>query len=739
MRAAPGVTRAARCPVALAAVAMLAVVSPALAETALVPPKRADAVAVPYPAGATGDAEVLLKIVIDSDGVVTNVEILEGRAPFAEAALAAVKTWRFFPATRDGTPIPSRISAKVAFQAPPPPPVPSTPKPAAGAPVPPAAAPPPAANGAPEVVSVHGEREEVGSNHIARSEARLIPGAFGDPFRAIEALPGMAPWMSGLPYFYVRGAPPESVGYVLDGIRVPLLFHVGAGPSTIAPALVDSVDLFPGAYPARYGRYAGAIVAGETAAPQTDRPHAEFGVRVFDANAYGELPYDHGAGSVMAAGRYSYTGPLTSLVSPDYSVGYWDYQARISHRVFDHDTVALFAFGSYDELAYLSQPTFRVEYHRVDLRYDHPTEDGHLRVGVTFTDDSTFSALQTNTGAGASAALSAPGGRVRIEADERLGDTATVRAGADAAVLRFNVDNYGSVIHAPHTDFEGGAYADLIWRPARVVEIVPGLRLDGYLTRGSPAFVPQPRLAAKFKLAPRFTWISALGLAHQEPTEEVFVPNKLPDPIDEAPRTSLQISEALEVRLPSSMRARVTGFFSNTVASSVAGEERNYGGEVFVRREFTQRLGGFLAYTLSRSDTFLGNTESRSTWDRTHLFSAVLGYDLGSGWRVGARFFLESGRPYTITCPTAACTPEAATAVAGTPVTVNLPPFYRLDARIEKRWTFSRGQWIAVTLEGFNVLDKAEPSGAHYAPSQGVAIDTASPAILPSVGIEGGL
>ncbi len=98
----------------------------------------------------------------------------------------------------------------------------------------------------PVEVSVVGERrEELGSTHIPRNETRLIPGAFADPFRVVEILPGVAPIVSGLPYFTVRGAPAGDVGYFIDGIRVPLLFHVGAGPSVIAPALVDRVDLFP--------------------------------------------------------------------------------------------------------------------------------------------------------------------------------------------------------------------------------------------------------------------------------------------------------------------------------------------------------------------------------------------------------------------------------------------------------------------------------------------------------------
>ena len=80
-------------------------------------------------------------------------------------------------------------------------------------------------------VTVLGELPAPGVQTITRAEVRLLPGAFGDPFRAIDVLPGVTPLASGLPYFFVRGAPPGNVGYLLDGIRVPLLYHIGLGPS----------------------------------------------------------------------------------------------------------------------------------------------------------------------------------------------------------------------------------------------------------------------------------------------------------------------------------------------------------------------------------------------------------------------------------------------------------------------------------------------------------------------------
>jgi len=53
-----------------------------------------------------------------------------------------------------------------------------------------------------------------------------------------------------LPYCYVRGAPPSSVGYFVDGVRIPYLYHFALGPSVLNPALVEQIELYPGGYPA---------------------------------------------------------------------------------------------------------------------------------------------------------------------------------------------------------------------------------------------------------------------------------------------------------------------------------------------------------------------------------------------------------------------------------------------------------------------------------------------------------
>src|SRR5262249_15464020 len=175
----------------------------------LFPPTLLSSPVVPYPEGARGDATVILVVTVSADGTVRAAEPTETHEPFSSLAAKAALGWRFEPATRGDQRIASKIKIEVVFHAPSPPPAPATPESPPDAPVP-TPAPPPAI----EEVRVRGARAEASRTAtLTRTEVRQIPGVFGDPFRAIEVMPGVTPIVSGLPFFFVRGAPPGNVGY----------------------------------------------------------------------------------------------------------------------------------------------------------------------------------------------------------------------------------------------------------------------------------------------------------------------------------------------------------------------------------------------------------------------------------------------------------------------------------------------------------------------------------------------
>lgn len=116
-------------------------------------------------------------------------------------------------------------------------------------------------------VTITGRRREVGATTLTRDELRELPGAFGDPGRAIEALPGVIPVGTAVPFSFVRGATPSDTAYFLDGMRVPMFSHGLPGGSVVAGSTIDRVDFFPGAAPARFGGATGGVLSVTTQPP----------------------------------------------------------------------------------------------------------------------------------------------------------------------------------------------------------------------------------------------------------------------------------------------------------------------------------------------------------------------------------------------------------------------------------------------------------------------------------------
>lgn len=580
----------------------------AQAAVPVTPPVAMGGTDVPYPPNAQGEAVVLMDLVVAKDGTVSSVELLEGLEPFAAQALTAVRGWRFSPARRGDEPVPARIRARVQFH-PPAHPDASAPAqgPAALAETAPSQAPlsTNVASETPLDVTVRGTRHEIGQTTLSATDVRQMPGAMGDPFRAIEALPGVVPIVSGIPYFYVRGAPPNNTGYFVDGVRVPFLFHVGVAEGVIHPALIARVDAYPGAPPAAFGGNAGAVIEGHTREPLT-KSHGEVNLRLFDAGALVETPFAEGRGSALVAGRYGYPGAVLGLITDSVKLSYWDYQARTTWRLTDRDSLGVFAFGSHDYLGAAparsgggANPSsaeadkiveqLGSDFHRVDLRYRHTLNEGELQGAVT---------LGYDRQGGAVGADDAPpvtirdlSTAVRLAIDDSPRPAFRIRAGVDGRFDRYAFRQdpgppagngvqppVPSSADPPPTNLTAGLHADVVWRVVPRVELVPGARVDVYQsTRASapagfarrttvPAF--DPRLSGRIAVTPALALLSSIGISHQYPALRV---GPLPGLLLSVPgfpfggttlQRTIHASQGVEVALPAEVLFTTTGFLS---------------------------------------------------------------------------------------------------------------------------------------------------------------------------------
>jgi TonB family protein len=730
---------------------------PADPAAAIVPPRPLAPLHADYPEGGKGDADVLLVIVVNADGSVRSARVADGAEPFSSAAVAVSSSWKFEPASKGGKPFAASIKAIIHFSAPPPPPPAPAPAPDSSAPnaANPAAPPPPPPPPPPLEVTARGELPSPGVTSLTRAEVRLLPGAFGDPFRAVETLPGITPLASGVPFFYVRGAPPGNVGYYLDGIRVPLLYHIGLGPSVVHPAIIDHVDLYPGGYPARFGRWSGGIVSGETkeGAPGW---HGEANLRLIDAGAMIEGPFPDDRGSFFAAGRYSFTAALLSAINSTVDLGYWDYQARATYHATPRDDVGVFAFGAHDFLGDKSdkkageQTLFDTTFHRVDLRYERRLggPEDRLRQSFTFGYDRTSFAKDSFV---ADRSFSS-----RTVLTRRGSESLLVRAGLDAQLDAYQADLQAAFPDAPgftslfsnRIDVALGAYAEAVINVTPRLEVTPGLRFDFFETRGQSEIAVDPRLAARLAITKQVRLLQAHGLASQPPSFILPGPGFTRDLAGGLQRT-WQTSLGVEADLPWDVNGSLTffrdAFFNLTDALGTSAIPTNgdsfpssfnrrttgssIGMELTLRRRLTRRLGGFLSYTLSRSERMLGRSRAASAFDRTHVLNVAGSYDFGRGFKAGTRMLLYSGYPITQIAPTLLYQLQQ---------TGRLPPFFRFDARLEKRWSVASGRgWLSLVLEVQNAFGAKEML---VSPDQcGVGKDCRiGPITIPSIGLEGG-
>lgn len=713
----------------------------------LVPPHLEVEEKAAYPRGAEGETTVLLDVVVDEKGEVEEVDVASGEEPFASAAAAAARRSRFVPASRAGVPIRARIRIATRFV----PPAPSAPeaKPPVVVRAPPPVAPivPPSAI---EEVIVTGRRDDPRTpteHRMGRAEMRVVPGAFGDPFRAIDVLPGLVPIVSGLPYFYVRGAPPSAVGYYVDEVRVPYLFHFGLGPGVIQPAIVEEVALHPAAFPGRYGRFSGAIVSGTTSAPATEL-RGEGQIRFFDAGAYVEAPFAGGRGAAGVGGRYSYTAAVLSLLAPDVTIDYRDYNARVSYDLGDRWKASAFTFGAFDYASDMDEGReevlFASEFHRLDMRLDRRGADGSTsRIATTLGIDRT----RLEGARFAQDLLVGVRGRHRWPVS-RVVD---VELGADVLAERYSGDlpspyavsrsqyREAEALFAPRFDTASGTWLEAGYRPAPGWQLTGTLRADVFTSAGKAAVGPSPRASMRVPLAEKVAFLGALGVAPQPPAFAIPIPavgyRGLPGGLS----FGYQKSAGVEVLLPWKFKLTTVGFHHSYFALRDFAQDRGnvdleepqvepssptqaLGLEVLLMRKLSERFSAFGSATLSRAE--LGSTRlSRrriSPFDRTWVAQIGGVADLGRNWRASSRFLTYAGWPG---------------ANAGDP---RLPAFFRVDARIEKRWLFGERRYIAFVIEGLNVTGSKEIVG-RSCNDTGCDNDEFGPLIAPSMGVEGAL
>lgn len=574
-------------------------------------------------------------------------------------------------------------------------------------------------------------------HHLELKEMRELPGAFGDPFRVLDSLPGVVPALSGLPYVYVRGAPPSGTVYYYDGIQVPGMFHLALGPAVIHPTLIDEANFYPSVAPARYGRFTGGVMAGgPSTRPYPERVKGELELRVIDLTGKIDIPV--GGGSLTISGRYGYPGPIVSLFSPQSSLDYWDYQTRLSLPISARDKFELVWLGSYDQAGYTNSRNitsdYRLEFHRAEARLIRQAGPYELGAALQFG----FERSQINNSMRVSALRVGP----RVYASFRASQRLQLRVGADlfgstGSFVRSPVIEDGLVqIRLPpfSSDVAArsvmGAYAELGWQLTDNFRADMGVRGDIWLTGSQPEAAVDPRLNLSYRLRDNVTWHGAVGLAHQPSVFLVPLPGITEVGIEYGLQSAVQSETGVSLDLPAQFKLESQVYlqrFENMILPELAidqtaecyalppdveqatarcngGYPRSsawaYGLELFLRRALSEELSGWINYTLGWADAeSAAGLKFRPTFDVRHVLNLVLQYKLGRGFSTGARVQYRSGKNAS----------HIFIRETEIPYQQRLGGFFRADANISYGWQPSWGS-LRVTLEWFNLTLSREES-----------------------------
>jgi TonB family protein len=582
---------------------------------------------------------------------------------------------------------------------------------------------------------------EITERRLAAEEIQYLPGTNGDVVKVVQNLPGVARPPLGIGQLIIRGTAPEDSRYFIDGTPIPLVFHFSGLTSILPGEAIQEVAYLPGNYSVRYGRILGGLVDLRTDAELPERSGGHVSVDIYQAAAFFEQRIGDKT-AVTASGRRSYVDAVLNPILSNSGGGltvqaprYYDGQLRLLHETESGATWDALAFASDDRFRFLGgeadedgeQETFaslvdrfqRLRVRRTGDMAGGWTQETSLSLGPEkrFFEFSTESeALEERLTVAVREEVSRP-----IAPDRPLGLRFGVDVQGGSDRFLFYQEGFGPREEGQSNFIAPATYAEASILAGRLT-LIPGLRGD-LLTydNGYSAAAVDPRLSLRYLLLDYTTLKGSFGQFSAFPTLRQVDPGGDGNP-DLIAARSLQASLGVEQQLGGRVSAELNGFY-NTLDNLVVGREdrlrfftgpppvgpfdtdpyandgvgRIYGLETMVRYDGPSAVG-LLTVTLSRSERQDRPDEPVElfAYDQPVVLNALWSQQLKKNRRVGARLRYGSGNPYTpVVNRVYDLDSRSFIPVYGDRSSARLSPFYSVDLRYDKTWTFDRWSLMA--------------------------------------------
>jgi TonB family protein len=616
---------------------------------------------------------------------------------------------------------------------------------------------------------------------IPMEQAREVAGSSGDPLKVIESLPGIARPAAAGPgagQISVRGSAPEDTKFYIDGMPLFQLYHFGNLYSVIQDEWIRNIDFRPGGFSTEYGNATGGLLAVTLADIENDGIHGHIDINIYHTAALLSFPVGEDWSMGFALRRSYIDAVLGAVIPEDAGFGlsvaprYYDYQFRADYRPNDRFSLRLLSFGSDDLFSFVldnppdSDPSFTGfefgrSFHQLQATMNYVIAPGlDLFAGLM----SGYQLLNIVPGeAGFSLAFCPL--TLRSHISWRGIPKLELRGGVLATLQRYAVDlnipaptKEGQIqlplssqewIQAQEEGYTGetGLWMEAKWLPIPELSIVGGLRFSAWIGNFEEVAL-DPRLTIAWDILEDTRLTVSGGLNNQAP---------FPDETSKSvgsPHLTVESSAysgiGIRQKIGDYLSIEGQGFYKH-LYNLVSPTDEPYGGIPYdnngsgyavggelLARWNTEWFDGWVSYTLSRSRRTdqPGQEDRFFSYDQTHVLALVAGLKLPLGWRIGARFRLTSGNPFT---PLEAGYYDATSDVyvpkpAGSPLSNRVPDFIALDLRVDKLWLFD--DWrLKVYLEFQNATNQENVEFVNYNEDYSKRDDVNGLPIIPSFGM----
>ena len=180
-----------------------------------------------------------------------------------------------------------------------------------------------------------------------------------DVIKAIQQLPGVASGTELLSGMYVRGGDGSDNLYLLDGVPLYQVSHLGGIFSSFNTDVLESLDFYKSGFPARYGGRMSSVVDVKTKDGDFREYHGLASIGLLDGRLQFEGPIIKDKTSFNIGLRRSWldvlTIPATYLISDLEDVklrlkyAFWDLNANLTHKFSDENKLTLRIYGGRDK------------------------------------------------------------------------------------------------------------------------------------------------------------------------------------------------------------------------------------------------------------------------------------------------------------------------------------------------------------------------------------------------------